>query len=423
MLSKKNLLTLSIIILFVLVGTADARRQGRLIGKVVDPEGNPIEGVTVEATSDDVPDFNEIEVTDAKGVFKLDFEVIEVVYDYRFSKAGYITLVTEQTWQKVGTDRHTFILTPGESASLDAADGMILSGEAGRAYAAAVKAFQAEDYATAETKLEEALGHDPELRQAWEALAVIELEQGDYPETVKAAETAIEKGSTDVAVYRARWEAYRQMGDDEMTVKAQEELQELGALTEEAKRIYNEGVQELRAKNKEGAFVKFQQALQADPNLEEALFAVASTGFEIGKFAEAAAAASTILDKDPQNEDALRLRYNAALQLDDEQMLMEALIGLYPVEPEVTKKGLWLLAMAAYNANDNAKSIERFEKVLVIEPNNAQAHYLLGLVFVSEQENDDAIAHLGRFVELAPDDPEAASAKEIIAYLTTTGGG
>ena len=48
-------------------------------------------------------------------------------------------------------------------------------------------AFEAKDWATAETKIEEALEHDPELRQAWEALSVIELEQGHYGEATQAA--------------------------------------------------------------------------------------------------------------------------------------------------------------------------------------------------------------------------------------------
>lgn len=419
---KKHTIFVICLTLLVLVSASvdAASRKGRLIGKIVDLEGNPIEGVTVKATSEEVSDFNEIEVTDAKGVFKLDFEVIEVVYKYEFSKIGFVTLLTEQTWRKDGTARYEWVLTPGQSASLDTDAPVLTSSEAAQAYTAAVKAFQAHDLPTAEAKLEEALEHDPELRQAWESLAVIELEQGDYQEAVEAAETAIEKGSTDMTIFRTRWEGYRLMGNEEMMTQAAADLEKFGALAEEAKRIYNEGIKELKGGDKEIAFMKFEQALKADPNLEPALFAVATTGMEIGKFEESAAAAQTILEQDPGNADALRIRYNAALQLDDEQMLMDALVRLAPVEPEAAKRGLWLLAMAAYNANDNERSKERFEKVLLVDPTKAQAHYLLGLVYLGEDNKEKTQEHLQRFIELAPDDPDAAAAKDILAYIQSS---
>jgi len=418
---KKSVLIVSLVFLLVAAGMADAagKRLGRLIGQVVDPDGNPIEGVTVQATCEAVPDFNEIKVTDKKGVFKLDFDVIDVVYTYVFSKAGYITMKTEQTWSKDGTERFDFTLTPGETGVIGDAP-VLTTSEAAAAYQAAVEAFTAKDYPTAEAKLEEALDYDPELRQGWEALSVIELEQGHYGEATQAAEKAIEMGSTDVAIFRTRWEAYRLSGDEAMTAQAQADLEEFGLLAEEAKRIYNEGIALLKVDDKEGAFVKFEQALDADPNLEPALFAVATTGLEIGKPAVTASAAETILINNPGNEDALRLRYNAALELQDDEMLIDALVGLASVEPEAAKQNLWILAMAAYNANDNEKTKERFGKVLEVDPTNAQAHYLLGLVYLGEGDKAKTRDNLERFLELAPDDPDADAARDILEYLDAT---
>ena len=419
MLTKKSVLIFSLVFILLAAGMAEAVKKGRLIGKIVDPEGNPIEGVTVRATSDDVPDFDELEITDKKGVFKLDFDQIDVVYKYQFSKAGYLTITTEQTWRKDGTARHSFTLTPGETAAIGDAP-IVTTSEAAAAYKEAVDAFEAGDMATAELKLEEALTHDPELRHGWEALSVIELERGHYEEATEAAEKAIGMGSTDVAVFRTRWEAYRLLGNEEMTAMAQADLEKFGALSEEAKRIYNEAIASLQAGNKEEAFVKFEQALDADPNLEPALFGLATTGLEIGKFAESAAAAETILIQDPGNEDALRIRYNAALELEDDDMLIDALVGLAPVEPEAANQNLWLLAMAAYNANDNEESKERFGKVLLVDPNNAQAHYLLGLVYLGEDAKNETREHLERFLELAPDDPDAQAARDILAYINAS---
>ena len=419
MLTKKTALICSLVLIIMAAGMVEAAYKGRLIGVIVDPDGKPIEGVTVRATSDDLPNFNETLTTNKKGVFKIDFDEINVTYKYQFSKNGYITLATEQVWTKDGSARHYFTLTPGNSGS-GAAIGetpVFTTGEAATAYQEAVVAFEAKDWATAEIKIEEALEHDPELRQAWEALSVVELEQGHYGEATEAAEKAIEMGSTDVAIFRTRWEAYRLLGDEAMTAEAQADLEKFGLLAEEAKRIYNEGIALLKVDDKAGAFVKFEQALDADPNLEPALFAVATTGLEIGKAEVTASAAETILMNNPGNEDALRLRYNAALELQDDEMLIDALVGLAPVEPEAAKQNLWLLAMAAYNANDNEKTKDRFGKVLIVDPNNAQAHYLLGLVYLGEGANEETREHLEKFLALAPNDPDAASAQEILSYL------
>ena len=74
--------SLWLLVLILVVPDLASARKGRLIGIVIDPDGNPLEGVKATATSDQVPGFNEVEVTDKKGVFKVDFNEINVVYKY-----------------------------------------------------------------------------------------------------------------------------------------------------------------------------------------------------------------------------------------------------------------------------------------------------------------------------------------------------
>src|SRR6185436_3918600 len=79
-----------VILWLAFTGLASAFRQGRLIGKVLDPKGKPVAGVRVTTTSPTLPDFKETAVTDDKGVFKVDFEKIDIVYVYELEKAGYV---------------------------------------------------------------------------------------------------------------------------------------------------------------------------------------------------------------------------------------------------------------------------------------------------------------------------------------------
>jgi len=403
-------------IILTVPGLAYAVREGRLIGKVVDREGKPILGVKVTVTSPDIARFMEVKTTNKKGVFKVDFDTLHVVYHYRFEKPGYQTTEANQAWSFQGTKRHEFTMPPGDSSMVGLPPASS-SNPAILAFNAGIAAFEAEDHATAQAKLEESLGHDPELRQAWEVLSVVHLDQKHHQEAADAAEKAMALGSTDASILRSRWEAYRNLGDEAKTAEARLDLERLGRLSEEAKRIYNQGVSLSKAGDEEGAFATFQVALEADPNLQQALLAVATTGLKLDRAAEAAAAAETILEANPQHEQALRIRYNASLKLGEEVRLIDALVGLALVDPVMAREGLFQLATAAFDADDPVKAKERFGKVLEIDPNHPRSHYFLGLILVREQANEEAQSHLERFLALAPDDPDAATAGEILKVL------
>lgn len=155
-----------------------------------------------------------------------------------------------------------------------------------------------------------------------------------------------------------------------------------------------------------------------DPGLRAAQLGVATSGLKTGRSAEALAAAEAMLAAEPGNEEAIRIRYNAALQLADEDRIVEALSDLAPFEPAVARDGLWTLALHSYNADDRARAKDRLTRYLAIDPEHPHANYYLGLVCFEEGEKEEAIRHLQRFVELAPNDPEAGSAAELVRFLS-----
>jgi hypothetical protein len=227
-------------LLMLSFGTASAFRQGRLIGKVMDAKGKPIAGVRVTTTSKALPDFKVVTETDGKGVFKVDFERIGVVYVYELEKVGYAPLRVEQNWTVADTDRHDFQMVEsgapalgeiGAPASPAAAAGTAPGADAAAAPAEpsspavgafneGVRAFKAKDYDTAAARLQEAATQYPSLRQAWVALSATYMQQRKYPQAAEAAEKAIALGATEASVLETRWDAYRQMGDKARTAKA-----------------------------------------------------------------------------------------------------------------------------------------------------------------------------------------------------------
>ena len=416
---KQRAMAWLLVLIWIVPGLAFAERKGRLVGKVADPDGKPIAEVTVTVTSPQIPGFRDVETTDKKGVFTVDFTQIDVMYHYRFDKVGYQSMDAEQKWGLEGTEHFQWTMNPGASAATAVGGPPPVSNsqEAIDAYNGGITASKAKDYATAEARFKEATVHDPKLRQAWAQLSSVQVELGHNKEAAEAAEKAIALGSTDDSVLLARWQAYRNLKDEVKAAAALKDLEKIGRRTEEAKKIHNEAVALLKAGDNAGAFAKFQEALNADPNLQPSLLGLATAGLKIGRNAEAATAAETILKSDPKNEKAIRLRYNACLALGDKARLSDALLGLAPIEPKIARIGLWNLASEAYGANDMDLAKAGYAKVVEVDPNFAPAYYWLGLINVGKGKNAEAKSNLERFVQLAPNDPEANSAREMIKYL------
>ena len=89
----KRFLTLIFISAFVIAGTAFAQLtpEGRINGKVVDEQGNPLPGVSVEATSPKLIG-KAVATTDAAGVYRL-MALPSGVYEITYSIQGFRTLI------------------------------------------------------------------------------------------------------------------------------------------------------------------------------------------------------------------------------------------------------------------------------------------------------------------------------------------
>lgn len=418
--TKQRTMAWLLFLIWMFPGLAFAERKGRLVGKILDPDANPIPGVAVVVTSPQIPGFRDTETTDKKGIFTVDFTQINVTYHYRFDRAGYQSMETEQMWGLEGTGHFEWTMQPGTSAAVVGGPPPVsTSREAIEAYNSGVTALKAKDYATAETKFKEAIGFDPNLRQAWVQLSSVQVELGHNKEAAEAAEKAMALGATtDEAVLTSRWQAYRNLKDEAKAAEALKDLEKVGRRAEEAKKIHNEAVALSKAGDYAGAFAKFQEALNVDPNLQASLLGFATAGLKIGRNAEAATAAETILKADPRNEKAIRVRYNACLALGDKARLIDSLVGLAAVEPKIARDGLLRLAFEAYDANDMALAKERFGKVLELDPNVPYAHYYLALIDIGQGASAEAKSHLERFLQIAPNDPEANAAREMLKDLS-----
>lgn len=403
-------------------GLAMAAGEGRMLGKVVDENGDPIRDATVTITSPDLPQYREVTSTKKNGTFSMVFSKAYLRYVYRIEKEGYQTTEQEVKTNLGGTTRHTFELLEGVgSAAPVTATGdepASRSNKAIFAFNEGVEAYDAKDYETAKMKFAEALEADSQLYQAHSALADVYLATKEYQKAVESAEQAIAQQSTYLPAHRIRYEAYKELGMDAEAEQAAADIAALGQNTEEAKRIFNEGVELNKGDDKEGALAKFQEAARMDPSLTPAYDAIAILAFNLERWDEAAEAAEKILKMDPSNEKALRIRYDAYVNLDKKELIADALVALATVDAEFAANNLYNLAVGYFNAGEYPDAIKLFSKAIETNPEHAKAHYYLGLSAVNTGDNALAKQHLSKFVELAPEDPDAAAAKEMIKYVS-----
>lgn len=185
---------------------------------------------------------------------------------------------------------------------------------------------------------------------------------------------------------------------------------------------YNDGVTALRGGDLAGAVPKLEQAASLDPNLAEAHAALAEVYLEMKRNGEALAAADRYLALRPRDARGLRARYDALKAAGDEEKAREALeaLGAGGGDAETAVRFFNEGAELA-RAGKLDEAANFFQKVVEIAPDDAKfakAHYVLGLNLVKdESKKAEARQHLESFLRLAPNDPDAKTAQEMLEYL------
>jgi len=415
--SRLRILVLIPVLALLTVGSLFAAGEGRMIGTVVDSNGEPVAGVKVTVTSPQLSSFIETTETKKNGKFIVAFADAYLPYLYSFEKTGFQKREVEYKAARSGISREIFEIYEGQDPAAGGGEVASGSNEAILAFNAALSAFQAGDMTTAETKVTEALALDAEIYQAQLLLAELSHKQRNYERAATASEAALALAPGNSDALRLRYQAYRDGGDKTKAEEAFEDFKAAGEAGREAKRVYNEGVQLDRGGDSEAAYAKFLQAAEMDPSLDLANKAIMAAAFKTKRFDEAAKAAERILVINPVNPEALRVRYDSYVGLGDNEKVFEALVDLGAVDQEFVSSSLLQKAGEMYNSGDSANAAKMYKKVLEVNPNHAKSHYQLGIISVQSGDNAAAKAHFEKFLAMAPDDPDASTAKEMMAYL------
>ncbi len=177
---------------------------------------------------------------------------------------------------------------------------------------------------------------------------------------------------------------------------------------------FNAGVGKLRDHDAEAALPLFEEAARIKPTAVEPWRVISQVYLEEKKYDEALAAADQALQRQADDAEALRDRYDALTALgraDEAEATLDSLAT--SDHSEDTARLLFNSGASNWNAKDAAGARKRFGQALAIDPKLYQAHSALAEIHISEsqQADDDAakkaslksaVDELDRAIEIAP---------------------
>ena len=313
----------------------------------------------------------------------------------------------------------TVPLMAGEEANLgfkllDAAAGA--RQEAVQAFNAGVQAFNQSQFDAAKAKFLEAVEKAPDMIEPHQGLAEIYYREKDLEAAAAAIERYLAVKPDDTSALTLAYTIHQESGNRERTEQLIDALAETEKAKPLARQIYNQGVAASQRGDDERAVERFRRASSLDPELAAAYSGEATILYNEARYDEAEAALEKLFALDPQNQQGRRMSFLVHDARDDQTKAAEALEAYLAVDKDGAVDLMYQRADMDFRDGNRAKAIAALERILELSPNMARAHYTLGLCHMSADQSK-AKQHLERFIELAPEDPEVASAEEMLSYL------
>ncbi|MDX1503069.1 MAG: tetratricopeptide repeat protein [Thermoanaerobaculia bacterium] len=426
---RDHVLTIFVAALLALAPVAArAGNEGRIAGEVVNPEGEPVADVKVTVIGTEVETSKEA-TTNRKGRFSMLILDATRSYKIRFEAEGYDVREEPIRLNVGGVLRGTWTLYPEGSrgASAEELARIEAHNKMARAYNEGAELFEAGDMMGAKAKMSEALAEDPDLPQALDALARINLElaaraeEGEkapyYEETLEATGRLRELLPAERAPVVLSFEALAGLGRWDEAEALLPTLVEMESIREAAVGYFKIGVATIRAGDLARAKASFTRSVELRPDLKEAYLNLALIAQAEGDAETVVRHADAYLERDPGNGRALTMKYEALQALGRKEEADAAFAELASADPTVVADNFFREGTELWNDGRAQEAQAKFERVLQIVPDHPRAHYQLGLCYASAGDSAKAKQYLARFLELAPEDPEAELARQMLGSL------
>ena len=162
--------------------------------------------------------------------------------------------------------------------------------------------------------------------------------------------------------------------------------------------------------NMSEAIAGYENSIRLDPALSQAYLSLGISYLRGEEFDKSARALGSFLEMNPDDPNAL---YYLAGALGEQDQTTEALGVLERLlRSESDHAGGWLLRarLEAKQRDAIALALESYQKALALDPENARAHYELGMLLEKRGQPEEAMTAFRRASELSPEMSEASFA-------------
>ncbi len=187
------------------------------------------------------------------------------------------------------------------------------------------------------------------------------------------------------------------------------------------KAAYAEAANLSNAGKYDEAIAKFNEVIKDVPNCAECYVGIGASAGAKKDYAAAEAAYKKAIELNPNMADAyngLATIYNDQKKFDEAKaMSAEAMKRATAAGGGGGADAMYNAGVISWNANEFAKAQEQFAAAVAANPNHAEAHFMLGQVYLNLGKLPEAAKEFETYTKIAPNGPNAEKAKSNFEML------
>lgn len=241
--NQKRILAAGLIAIFVAVsGIALAGAQGRIVGKVTDGKGVPLEGVTITVTTPALGNFKVVLTTDKDGKWGTILNDSTMRYDYYFEKKGYLPVNRPGFKVPIATTAtlDVELLTQDQAIQKGVVKEVEVADPYTAAFNGAVEKFQAGDLDGALEGAKKAIELGPERSGAYDMATKVAVARKDWDLVIQWGEKALTLEADNASLFGPLMEAYKAKGNKEKATEFEKKF--IAANPDKPEILYNQAV-------------------------------------------------------------------------------------------------------------------------------------------------------------------------------------
>jgi tetratricopeptide (TPR) repeat protein len=284
-----------------LSGTLLAVGQGRIVGKVTDGAGTPLEGVKVTITTPALTNFKIELKTDKDGKWGTILNDATLTYTYKFEKQGYMP-VQQNKKVPIGSTENLDMQLLTQSQAVEKGVVKVVVDPYTAAFNDAVDKLRAGDLDAATASAAEAVRLGPEKAGSFDLAARIAHKKQDWDKAIEYGEKSLALDAENSSLFGVLVDAYRAKGDKAKV--AEYEKKYIAANPDQPDVLYNQAVELYNKNDFKGAEPLLKKVLEVKADHAQAHFLLGMCDVNLNKIPEMKTHLNEYLKLDPKGKDA-----------------------------------------------------------------------------------------------------------------------